>query len=94
MAHSLSALKRVRSSERRRIRNLRIRSRVKTLINQARQYIEAGDLEQAQVTVGNAISELDRAASKGVLHKNNVARRKSRLMKHYNTAFSTTVAAD
>lgn len=90
MANTRSAIKRIRSSERRRVRNQMIHSRVKTLVRKARGHIEEGDLEQARVAVGDAISALDKAAEKGVLHRNNAARRKSRLMKRYNTAFATT----
>lgn len=93
MAHSRSALKRIRQTERRTLRNQMIRTQVKTLIKKARLYIDAGDLEQARLAVGDAISALDKAAGKGVLHRNNAARRKSRLMKRYNTAFTTTAAA-
>jgi small subunit ribosomal protein S20 len=70
-----------------------VKSRVKTLIKRARSLIEEGDLEQARLSVGDAISALDRAAERGVLHRNNAARRKSRLMKRYNTAFSGPAAS-
>ena len=93
MAHTHSAIKRIRQAERRRIRNQMVKSRVKTLIKRARQLIESGDLEEARLSVGDAISALDRAAERGVLHRNNAARRKSRLMKRYNTAFSASTAA-
>lgn len=93
MAHSRSAMKRIRSSERRRQRNQAARTRVKTLIRKAFRTIEDGDLAQAQLAVGDAISALDKAAEKGILHKNNAARRKSRLMKHYNQAFSSSPPA-
>jgi len=46
--------------------------------------MEAGDLEAAARVIGDAISTLDRAAAKGAIHKNNAARRKSRLMKRFN----------
>lgn len=87
MAHTRSAIKRIRQAERRRIHNQMVRSRVKTLIKRARSLIEDGNLDQARLSVGDAISALDRAAERGVLHRNNAARRKSRLMKRYNTAF-------
>jgi len=93
MAHTRSAIKRIRQAERRRIRNQMVKSRVKTLIKRARSLIEAGDLEQARLSVGDAISALDRAAERGILHRNNAARRKSRLIKRYNTAFSAPAAA-
>jgi len=92
MAHTRSALKRIRASEHRRRRNLMIRSRVKTLVKKARGHIEAGDLESARMSVGDAISALDKAAERGVLHRNNAARRKSRLMRRYNAAFRATAA--
>jgi len=93
MAHTRSAIKRIRQAERRRIRNQMVKSRVKTLIKRARLLIESGDLEQARLSVGDAISALDRAAERGVLHRNNAARRKSRLIKRYNVAFSAPAAA-
>jgi small subunit ribosomal protein S20 len=92
MAHTRSAIKRIRQAERRRVRNQMIKSRVKTLIKRARTLIEAGELEQARLSVGDAISALDRAAERGILHRNNAARRKSRLVKRYNTAFTSPAA--
>jgi len=62
------------------------------LIKKARKLIEAGDLEAAAKAVGDAISVLDRAAAKGVIHKNNAARRKSRLMKRFNALVKARVA--
>jgi small subunit ribosomal protein S20 len=85
MANTRSALKRIRASERRQHRNQMIRSQVKTLIKRARTQIDTGDVERAALAVGDAISALDKAAEKGVLHKNNAARRKSRLMSYYNS---------
>ncbi len=93
MAHTRSALKKIRQAERRRRRNQMIRSRVKTLIKKARALIEAGNAELASQAVGNAISALDKAAEKGVLHRNNAARRKSRLVRRYNSAFRPTPPA-
>lgn len=93
MAHTRSAIKRIRQAERRRLRNQMVKSRVKTLIKRARSVIEAGNLEQARLSVGDAISALDRAAERGILHRNNAARRKSRLMKRYNATFSGPPAA-
>lgn len=81
MANTLSAKKRIRQNEKRHVRNQAVRSRVKTYIREARTAIEAGDWEAAEGAVQVAASELDRAASKGILHENNAARRKSRLMK-------------
>jgi len=80
LANTRSAQKRIRSDERKRVRNQKVRSRVKTFVKKAEQSI----VSQDEVTVESirlACSELDKAVSKGVLHKNNAARRKSRLMK-------------
>lgn len=85
MANTRSAQKRIRSDERKRLRNQKVRSRVKTFVKKAEQSI----VSQDEVTVESirlACSELDKAVSKGVLHKNNAARRKSRLMAKFNKA--------
>lgn len=81
MANHKSALKRIRSNEKKRLRNRIWRSRTRTEYKQAQAAIQAGDVEQARQATIDAIRALDKAANKGVLHKNNVARRKSRLMK-------------
>ena len=78
--------KQVRVVERRRLRNRSIRSRAKTFITKAERLIFSGELEAAQSAVIAAISSLDKAAEKGVIHPNNAARRKSRLMKKLNEA--------
>ncbi|MCX2726069.1 30S ribosomal protein S20 [Thermomicrobium sp. 4228-Ro] len=92
MPNTKSAAKALRRSERRRIRNRYWRSTARTLIKKARKLIEAGDLEAAAKAVGDAISVLDRAAAKGVIHKNNAARRKSRLMKRFNALLKARLA--
>ncbi len=89
MANTKSAKKRIRTNERKHLRNTMYRSRVKTMIKKAEQSIFSGTPDEA--TIREAISTLDKAAGKGVLHKNNAARRKSRLMKKLNAA--TTAAA-
>lgn len=73
----------MRSDERKRVRNQKLRSKVKTLIKRAEQSI-TGSEDVTVETVRLACAELDKAASKGVLHKNNAARRKSRLMSKLN----------
>ena len=73
---------------RRRLRNKSIRSEVKTNITKAERLIFSGELEAAREAVVTAISSLDKAAEKGILHSNNTARRKSRLMKKLNAAQS------
>ncbi|HMO56706.1 MAG TPA: 30S ribosomal protein S20 [Roseiflexaceae bacterium] len=84
MANTKSAQKRIRANERRHLRNKSYRSRVKTLIKKAEQTIFAGKPDAAAVR--DAMSTLDKAAVKGIIHKNNAARRKSRLAKKLNHA--------
>lgn len=84
MPHTKSALKRMRQNEKRRLRNRWFRGRARTFLKKARKAIEAGDLENARQFAYLAIKALDKAAEKGVLHKNTVARTKSRLMKRLN----------
>ena len=79
-----SAQKRMRVSERQRLRNKSVRSLCKTNIIKAEKLIFSGELEEAQKAVVAAISSLDKAAEKGIIHPNNAARRKSRLMKKLN----------
>ncbi len=86
MAHTRSAIKRIRQNARRRKRNQRFRSAARTYIKKTRRLIAEGRLDEAQETAHQAISTLDRAAVKGILHPNNAARRKSRLMHYLNQA--------
>ena len=84
MANTKSAAKRARVAERQRVRNRIFRSAARTYIKRAERLISQGDAAGASEAVGNAISTLDRAAIKGIIHKNNAARRKSRLMAKFN----------
>ena len=84
MAHSLSAKKRVRRNHKRTIRNKSFRSQYKTYTTRALKAIEGNDLEVAENEVKQAVSVLNKTASKGILHRNNTARRKSRLMRKLN----------
>ena len=81
MANTKSAMKRIRQNEKRRLRNRQFRGSANTFIKKARLAIEAGNVEEAREATQQAVSALDKAAEKGVLHKNNASRRKSRLMK-------------
>jgi small subunit ribosomal protein S20 len=82
MPNNAAAQKRMRQEQKRRLHNRSVKSLVKTQITKARQAIAVD--ENAEEAVRAAVSELDRAAKKGVLHRNNAARRKSRLMKQLN----------
>ena len=85
-ARTPSALKRVRQSLRRRAVNRRTRSEAKTLVQQANDIALGRSDGDGLVAVTAAISALDKAAEKGILHPNNAARRKSRLMSKVNAA--------
>lgn len=86
MANTKSAKKRARQAENRRDRNRYYRSTTRTYVRRARQLIEAGDFETAEEAILDAVKALDKAAQKGIIHKNNAARRKSRLMLMFNKA--------
>ena len=91
MANTKSAQKRIRSNEHKRQRNQMYRSRVKKMVRKAEQLIFSG--QPNEESVREAISTLDKAAVKGIIHKNNAARRKSRLMKKLNNYKPPVVAA-
>ena len=85
MPNNAAARKRMRQEQKRRLHNRSVKSIVKTHISKARQAINLDvDATITEDAVRAAISELDRAAKKGVIHRNNAARRKSRLMKQLN----------
>jgi small subunit ribosomal protein S20 len=86
LANTKSAIKRIRSAERRRRINQVHRSRARTCVKKARKLFTSGQLEEAGIAAQEAVSALDRAAQKGVIHKNTAARRKSRLMRALNQA--------
>ena len=80
LANTASAKKRIRQNEKRRLQNKLIRTRARTFVKRARTAVDASE-EGAAQAVQEAIRELDRAAAKGVIHRRNASRRKSRLMK-------------
>lgn len=82
MANSRSARKRIRSNERKHVRNRGVRSAVRTHVSKARQALltlEPGQTVDVGEQLKAAVKALDRAAEKGILHRNNARRRKSRL---------------
>jgi small subunit ribosomal protein S20 len=81
LANIASAKKRMRQNVKRRARNRMVRSKTRTFVKKANELIEAGDQSTAVAAVQAAMSQLDRAAQKGVVHHNNADRRKSRLAK-------------
>ena len=94
MAKSLSPVKRHRQSLRRQERNRARRSAARTAVRRARELIADGAQQEAETALRETASILDRAARKGVLHPNNAARRKSRLMRQFNAVGTAEGAAD
>jgi len=91
MANIASSKKDARRSAVRAVRNRGLKSSVKTKITKARRAIQDGDSEAVELGAV-AVSALDRAAAKGLLHRNNAARRKSRLMKRLAAAGAQAAA--
>jgi small subunit ribosomal protein S20 len=77
VANIKSQIKRNRQNEKRRIRNKAVKSSLKTAVRKFRETAESGDVERAGVLMREASRALDKAASKGVIHKNQAANRKS-----------------
>ena len=90
MANTQSAIKRIRSAERRRRINQIHRSRARTYVKKTRQLLASGEYEAAEAMANEAASALDKAAQKGVIHKNKAARSKSRLVKELSRAKQQT----
>ena len=85
MANIKSQKKRILTAEKARQRNKAVRSELKTAIKAVRTAVEAGQLEDAQVAANKASRLLDKAASRGIVHKNQAAQRKSGVQKLVNT---------
>ncbi|MET7472571.1 30S ribosomal protein S20 [Micromonospora sp. NPDC005686] len=81
MANIKSQIKRNRQNEKRRLRNKSVKSSLKTAIRKFNEAAEAGDTEKATVLMREATRKLDKAASKGVIHSNQAANRKSAIAK-------------
>jgi small subunit ribosomal protein S20 len=81
LANIKSQIKRNKQNEKRRLRNRVYRGSARIAVRDARSAMNADNPEEVRTSVLHAISALDKAAEKGVIHKNNAARRKGRLMK-------------
>jgi small subunit ribosomal protein S20 len=92
LAHAKSAIKRHRQSLRRGERNQARRTAARSAVRKARELMAAGARDEAIVAINTAASVLDRAAQKGVLHPNNAARRKSRLMRQLHRGAAPAAA--
>ncbi|MGW7352551.1 30S ribosomal protein S20 [Streptomyces sp. Z26] len=79
MANIKSQIKRIKTNEKARQRNKAVKSELKTAIRRTREAVAAGDAEKANTASRDAARKLDKAVSKGVLHKNNAANKKSAL---------------
>ena len=86
MPNKPAAKKYYRASQRRRMQNKPIRTRARATVRDAFVAIEQEDWAAAEEKVRIAVTALDRATQKGVIHANNAARRKSRLLRRFHTA--------
>ena len=93
MSGSKSVDKTARAQETKRLQNRVLRGRTRTLLRQARQAVVAGDAANMQTAAGAAVSSLDRAATKGLFHKNKASRLKSRLTRRVNASLSGNQSA-
>ena len=84
MPNIKSVIKDVKKSRERHARNIAVKSKIKTFVKKAKATIEEGDAEARVKAVSAATSVIDKAAEKGIIHKNAAARRKSRLMRAAN----------
>ena len=85
MANIKSQIKRNRQNEKARLRNKSVKSSLKTAIRKFREAAEAGDAELAGTALRDASRKLDKAVSKGVIHRNQAANRKSAIAKRQTT---------
>ena len=85
MANIKSQIKRIRTNEAARLRNKSVKSALKTAVRRVRSAADAGDKAAAQVELASASLSLDKAASKGVIHPNQAANRKSALASLVNS---------
>ncbi len=81
MANIKSQIKRIRTNEKATERNRAVKSELRTYVRQTREAIAAGDKAAAEASLALASTKLDKAASKGVIHKNQAANRKSAIAK-------------
>lgn len=84
MPNIKSSIRSVKTDAERRARNLPVKSAIKTATRKVSEGAQAGNQEEAKALLTKASSLIDKAASKGVLHKNTAARKKSRLAKRVN----------
>lgn len=86
MANIKSQIKRIRTNEEARLRNKAVKSSLKTSIRKFRQAASAGDQDKATTLLRDASRELDKAVSKGVIHRNQAANKKSAMAKRLQSS--------
>ncbi|ARK05122.1 MULTISPECIES: 30S ribosomal protein S20 [Cellulosimicrobium] len=84
MANIKSQIKRIRTNEKARLRNKAVKSELKTYVRRVREAVAAGDKDAATTALQAASRKLDKAVSKGVIHANQAANRKSAIAKSVN----------
>jgi len=84
MPNIKSAKKRVQIAEARRVKNAAIKSKIKTAVKKYTEALHSGNKSETQLLLVNAIKNIDKAAGKGIIHKNAAARKKSHLQKAFN----------
>ena len=84
MANIKSQLKRIKTNEKARLRNKSVKSSLKTAVRRFREAADAGDRDQTLVALQHASRQLDKAASKGVIHANQAANKKSAMAQRVN----------
>ncbi len=85
MANIKSQIKRIGTNRKATERNKAVKSELRTAIRRVREAVDAGDKERAEAALQHAAKKLDKAASKGVIHQNQAANRKSAIAKRVNS---------
>ncbi len=88
MPNIKSAAKRARQNTKREERNRRVKSMLKTSIRRFEEALQSGDQEEARSKLNTAVRQIDKAAARGILHRNNAARKKSNLSRKYNQSLA------
>lgn len=84
MANIKSAIKRIRTNEKKRLLNQSKKSDMRTAIKKVESYVEANDVENAKAALKETLRKIDKVVQKGVIHKNNGERQKARLIEKVN----------
>lgn len=84
MANLKSAIKRINVNEDKRVQNQKVKSTMRTHIKRVENLVEENNVEEAKAVLNTTIKKIDKAVQKGIIHKNNGSRQKSRLTKKVN----------